>query len=226
MNVSIVILAWNASAMTKQCLDTLRPTLKNGDQVIVVDNGSTDDTAQILDTYDWIDRVNCVKNYGFAGGNNRGAALAKNDIIIFLNNDTKITRPDWLEELTLPIETGYAIASGPGSNYVSGIQETLGPDDLLGLDVRATWFDTTRLVGFCLAVKKDVYEAVGGWDEQFKTGGYEDDDLCLRLGRYGKLVFASRSWVYHYGHATFDANKLDWWAEQENNRLIFERKWS
>jgi tetratricopeptide (TPR) repeat protein len=83
--------------------------------------------------------------------------------------------------------------------------------------------DTTRLVGFCLAVRAAALRSVGGWDEAFETGGAEDDDLCLRLAAAGgRLLICHDSFVHHHGHATFDANGVDWFAVQQANvsRLV------
>ncbi|MCU1345009.1 MAG: SAM-dependent methyltransferase, type 11, and glycosyltransferase, partial [Acidimicrobiia bacterium] len=66
---------------------------------------------------------------------------------------------------------------------------------------------------------------VGGFDEAFGTGGFEDDDLCRRLvGDRWQLLMANRSFVHHHGHATFDGNGLDWQAIEAQNRAIFEAK--
>jgi hypothetical protein len=82
-----------------------------------------------------------------------------------------------------------------------------------------------RLVGFCLAVRRRAFEEVGGFDEGFGTGGYEDDDLCRRLaGRGWGLLVADGSYVHHHGHATFDANGLDWRAIELRNQERFDAK--
>ncbi len=84
---------------------------------------------------------------------------------------------------------------------------------------RAQTSETERLVGFCLAVRRDLFEEVGGFDTDYGIGGYEDDDLCRRILASGhRLLIAHESFVHHDGHQTFDANGLDWFAEQETNR--------
>jgi GT2 family glycosyltransferase/tetratricopeptide (TPR) repeat protein len=71
--------------------------------------------------------------------------------------------------------------------------------------------DTKRLVGFCLAVRRGAFESVGGFDEGYTQGGYEDDDLCRKLvAAGGRLVIAHGSYVHHVGHASFDFNGVDW----------------
>ncbi len=235
---TIVILAWNAWKSTEDCLDSLRPTLGVRDQVVVVDNGSTDVTPRRLSRYPWIDVVSNPENRGFATGCNDGAALARNDILVFLNNDTVLTGR-WLDPLIVPFDEDPTVgATGPRSNFVSGPQVAEGAaylrGDVAGMrrfardwaqDHRSQTSETERLVGFCLAVRREMFEQLGGFDSAYGIGGYEDDDLCRRIMSTGhRLLIAHESFVHHEGHQTFDANGLDWYAEQESNRDRFESR--
>ncbi len=235
--VSIVILAWNAWEETQACLESLRPTLGLHDQVIVVDNGSTDATPARLRLFPWVEVVTNDENRGFAAGCNQGAVLARHDVVVFLNNDTVLTGR-WIEPLVAPFDDPAVGAAGPRSNFVSGPQVaegvTYGPGDRAGLRAFArTWASehrgqitrTDRLVGFCLAVRAEAFHTVGGFDEGYEVGGFEDDDLCRRLADADwDLVIAHECFVHHAGHRTFDVNDLDWFAQQEHNRARFEEK--
>ncbi|HUZ10067.1 MAG TPA: glycosyltransferase [Acidimicrobiales bacterium] len=235
--VSIVILAWNAWKETQACLESLRPTLGLHDQVIVVDNGSTDATASRLRLFSWLEVVHNEENRGFAAGCNQGAAEARNDVVVFLNNDTVLTRR-WLDPLVEPFDVPGVAATGPRSNFVSGPQVAEGAayaaDDRSAIRAFARqWADghrgevtpTDRLVGFCLAVRRTAFETAGGFDEGYEVGGFEDDDLCRRLIDAGwNLLIAHESFVHHAGHRTFDANEVDWFDQQERNRARFEEK--
>jgi len=233
-----VILAWNAWESTEACLESLKPTLGIRDQVVVVDNGSTDATARRLGRYPWIDVVTNEENRGFAGGCNDGAALARHDIVVFLNNDTVLSGR-WLDPLIVPFDEDDTVgATGPRSNFVSGPQVAEGASylrgDMAGMrrfarawaqEHRGQTTETERLVGFCLAVRRDIFDQVGGFDTAYGIGGYEDDDLCRRIMASGhRLVVAHESFVHHDGHQTFDANGLDWFTEQETNRSRFESR--
>jgi GT2 family glycosyltransferase/tetratricopeptide (TPR) repeat protein len=235
---TIVILAWNAWEHTRPCLDSLQPTLRPGDQVVVVDNGSTDATVTELATYPWVEVVRNEENRGFAGGCNQGAAVARGDVIVFLNNDT-IVHAGWLDELLAPFADLEVGAVGPRSNHVSGHQLVEDVSYRHG-DVTAigefaeAWrqahagstSETARLVGFCLAVRAATFAAVEGFDEQYPIGGYEDDDLCMKLRTTGfRLVIAHGSFVHHAAHATFDANEVDWRHQQSENQHRFSEKW-
>jgi GT2 family glycosyltransferase/glycosyltransferase involved in cell wall biosynthesis/tetratricopeptide (TPR) repeat protein len=234
---TIVILAWNAWATTRACLDSLRPTLGVLDQVVVVDNGSTDATPAQLRRYAWAAVVTNDENLGFAAGCNRGAAAARHPVVVFLNNDTVLSGK-WIDPLIAPLVDDTVGATGPRSNFVSGPQvaadATYAPGDTGAMrrfarswaqSHRGQTTDVDRLVGFCLALRRDVFEEVGGFDESYGIGGFEDDDLCRRILASGRrLVIAHESFVHHEGHRTFDANGLDWFAEQESNRNRFEAR--
>jgi GT2 family glycosyltransferase len=228
--VTIVIPAWNEWALTRACLETLRPTLGVRDQVVVVDNGSRDGTGEGLRRYPWVTVVAHEQNTGFAAGCNSGAAVAAGDVVVFLNNDTLLPAR-WLDGLLAPFADPTVAATGPRSNFVSGPQLVeqvpYAADHVADLQRFArTWrsehrgqtSETTRLVGFCLAVRREVLEQVGGFDEAFGIGGAEDDDLCLRLLDAGhRLLIAHESFVHHHGHRTFDGNGVDWFELQRRN---------
>src|SRR4051794_3061762 len=192
-SASIVILSWNQWPMTDACLRTLRPTLGIYDEVIVVDNGSVDETPESLSFYPWAKVVTNPQNRGFAAGNNDGAALATRDVVVFLNNDTLLAGR-WLDHLLAPFHDPAVGATGPRSNFVSGPQIVTEIDYARHGEVGlrsfvARWEQQhpvavqplQRLVGFCLAVRRETLEQVGGFDESFGIGGYEDDDLCRRI---------------------------------------------
>jgi GT2 family glycosyltransferase/tetratricopeptide (TPR) repeat protein len=237
-SATIVIPAWNEWPLTRTCLETLRPTLGLRDQVVVVDNGSADGTAEGLRRYSWVTVVSHDENKGFAAGCNAGAAVATGEVVVFLNNDTLLPAR-WLDGLLAPFTDPGVAATGPRSNFVSGPQlvpdTTYDPGRTADLQRFArTWRDehrgqTTavdRLVGFCLAVRRQSLEQVGGFDEGFGIGGAEDDDLCLRLRDAGhRLLIAHESFVHHHGHRTFEGNGVDWYALQEQNltRLAAKR---
>lgn len=235
--VSLVILAWNAWDETQGCLDSLLPTLAAHDEVIVVDNGSSDATPEQLATYPWVRVVRNEENRGFAAGCNQGAEIATREILVFLNNDT-VLAGSWIEPLVEPLASEAVVACGPRSNFVSGPQLVAQPGYAAGdheglARFVAAWrtahgtsvSEVRRLVGFCLAVRASSFRALGGFDEGYEVGGYEDDDLCRRLAEAGgSLVIAHGSYVHHTGHRTFDANEVDWAAQELRNRERYLEK--
>ena len=96
--VSVIILTWNGLEYTKKCLSSLRNlTTYNDYEVIIVDNGSTDDTLKYLDSLDWVTVIKNQENLGFVKGNNIGLAKTEDSDVIFLNNDIIITQSDWID---------------------------------------------------------------------------------------------------------------------------------
>ena len=234
---TIVIPVWNQWAATRACLASLRPTLGVHDQVVVVDNGSQDETAAGLGATTWLTVVTNDQNRGFATACNQGAAEARNDVVVFLNNDTLVPSR-WMEGLLAPFDDPSVFATGPRSNFVSGPQlvsgATYDPGRMAELqrfarqwrhDHRGEVSEVSRLVGFCLAVRLAAFRQVGGFDEEFEVGGYEDDDLCTRLqGSGGRLLITHESFVHHDGHRTFDGNGVDWRAQELENRQRYLAK--
>lgn len=231
-SAGIVVPVWNAWEHARQCLESLRPTLGPFDKVVVVDNGSTDGTKAGLRSFGWAEVLTNEANRGFAAACNQGAATCNEEILVFLNSDTVVVG-HWLDELLAPFADACVVATGPRSNFVSGPQ--LLPSARYGSKAELRAFERSwrqahsgqldevgRLVGFCLAVRRSSFEEVGGFDEGYRAGGYEDDDLCRRLSATGgKLVISHGSYVHHKGHVSFDANGVDWRQAEVAGRQRF-----
>ena len=125
---------------------------------------------------------------------------------------------------------------GPCSNRVSGAQQVPADYDAPGgLDGFAwDWGkandgareETDRLVGFCLLIRRAVVDAIGGLDERFGVGCFEDDDYCLRAARAGyRAVIARDAFVHHYGGRTFVGSGVDFAALMRENERLFRDKW-
>ena len=119
---TVVILAWNAWEHTQRCLDSLQPTLGPEDQVVVVDNGSTDATRRGARRSTPGSR-SCAttKIVGSPGAAIRELRWPAASVVVFLNNDT-IVHGGWLDELLAPFADPEVGAVGPRSNSVSGHQ--------------------------------------------------------------------------------------------------------
>ncbi len=91
---------------------------------------------------------------------------------------------------------------------------------------RGQWFTAGKLSGFCLLVKRAVYEAIGGLDEQFGLGFFDDDDLAERARRAGfELAVAHDLFVHHFGSRTFQENGIDTERLLQENSDKFAHKW-
>ena len=242
--VSIIVLTWNALEYTRQCAASLLEHTDTRHEIIFVDNGSRTDTIDYLRELDRKEeRVRVIfngRNLGFAAGNNIGMAAARGDYFCLLNSDTVVTA-GWLEALLAPAIADDRVGLvGPVTNSISGGQklETVpyDQDSLAGLAgfaaQRARRFaGQTRkalmVVGFCLLVRRALVERIGGLDEGFGQGNYEDTDYCLRslLADFNTSV-ALDSFVHHFGSRSFVDGKVDYSAQIQEKFEVFRRKWN
>lgn len=243
--VSIVVLTWNALSYTQRCLASVLAHTDPRHEVVVVDNGSTDGTpASLADlAAREPERVRVhlnAENRGFAAGNNQGIALARRDHVLLLNSDTVVTE-GWLERMLAVLgREPRAGLVGPVSNRVAGPQKlaSVGYDEgtLAGLALFAAGRahvlagrarELLCAVGFCLLIRRRVLEEIGGLDEGFGRGNYEDTDYCLRAFLAGwSTMLAEDSFVHHFGSRSFAAGKVDYVAELDDKFAIFKRKWN
>jgi GT2 family glycosyltransferase len=175
--VTIIIPSWNGWSHTRACLESLRSTLRAGDQVVVVDNGSTDATTVELASYPWAEVVSNETNRGFAPAANQGAAVARGGVMVFLNNRTTVAN-DWLDELLSPFANPQVGAVGPILN-AEGIStgETLG--------------------GSALAVRTELFRTVAGFDEGFLVQAIAVEDLCLKIRSAGSNLYVAHGSIAH-----------------------------
>jgi GT2 family glycosyltransferase/tetratricopeptide (TPR) repeat protein/glycosyltransferase involved in cell wall biosynthesis len=239
---SIIILAHNQLDHTRLCLDSIRAHTPLPHELILVDNASTDGTLEYFRSLaakqNNVVVIRNSLNLGFAAGNNQGLAIAKGECVVLLNNDTVVTA-DWLEKMLATLQRHPDVGVvGPMSNYVAGRQ--LVPDAAYrSLDelpkFAAEWsrshagqiLEIGRVVGFCLLATRGVIDRIGGLDEQFGSGNFEDDDFCLRAGLAGfKICVAQDVFIHHTGSQTFKGAKIDYRESMLRNWKLFKAKWA
>ncbi len=241
--VSIIILCYNQLSYTKQCLESLfanTSQIRSEFEVIVVNNGSTDGTREYLKPYEDDGRIRAIHNdynAGFPKANNQAAAIAKGEYLCLLNNDTILTE-GWLEKLLRCMRSDHVIAAvGPWTNHSSGHQRTdpapnyRGPAELKSFSARFS--DEEKyvdfLVFFCVLIRQDVWDEIGGLDEDFTPGNYEDNLFCYRLlEKNYRMKVAGDCYVHHYAGQTFqtkDPKKLREYASlmARNQKLFFKK---
>jgi GT2 family glycosyltransferase len=218
---SILILTLNGLSYTRLCLDSVfRNTTSESFEVVIVDQGSKDATRDYLRTlareHANVKVVENDHNVGFAAGCNQAAKLAEGSMLLFLNNDV-IVPPNWLEDLATPMLKFDKLAgTGPTSNATGELQfdrESVRrvknvPGDVYSYSASKrqmmggkVWY-FHRLAGFCLLLKRDVFDEVGGFNDRLTF--YEDDDLCRRIVEHGyRLAIIPAAFVHHFGSSTF-----------------------
>jgi GT2 family glycosyltransferase/glycosyltransferase involved in cell wall biosynthesis/Skp family chaperone for outer membrane proteins len=240
--VSVIVLCYNNLALTRECLHSIeQQTLWPDLELVVVDNASSDGTPDWLRefaaTRPWVKLVLNEGNLGFAAGNNVGLAAATGDILIMLNNDTQVS-PGWVHGLWRHLD------HHPGLGMVGPVTDNIGNEAKIGVEFstmaempawaaaravrhRGEQSPCRVLAFFCVALRREVYEQVGGLDESFGLGFFEDDDYCNRARSAGwGLAIAEDVFVHHHLSASFDQVKAS--SRQalfEKNKAIYERKW-
>jgi GT2 family glycosyltransferase/Flp pilus assembly protein TadD len=240
--LSIVILTYNQRTFTEECLAAITRHTPEAHEVIIVDNASTDGTPDWLKTLAALHNnyrlILNLENRGFAAGCNQGLAVARGSYLVLLNNDVVVTA-EWSSGLreTLLSEPGCGIV-GPLTNNASGIQAlgeapyaSLADLDLFAELLRKRYryrrVPSRRLVGFCMLFSRRLYEEIGGLDEQFGTGNFEDDDFCLRAAIAGYQNYvAGDVYVHHHGSVSFKAAGIDYRQSIARNGALFQEKWS
>jgi len=234
-DVSIIVPVYNRVALTLQCLDAVRRNTDGLYEVIVVDNGSTDGTAEALRAIPNLRVVAHRQNLAFAGGSNSGAAAARASFLLFLNNDT-IPAVDWLSAMRRCIDEDSSVAVVgsrlvfPDTGEIQHAGIALYEDRLPYHPFKFSSADDRRVAadryvdavtGACLLTRKDIFDRCGGFDVRY-VNGYEDVDFCLRVRKRGyRILYCASSVLVHYESQTRNAVVPD--RESENRRLFVER---
>ena len=240
--VSIIIPVYNKHLFTFNCLRSL---LDIGSElsfeIIVVDDCSVDETDEMLSQIGGIQVIRNPINEGYLHSCNRGADVARGEYIVFLNNDTIVTRR-WLEELYETFER-YADAGLVGAKlvYPNGrLQEAGGIiwNDATGCnygrfdDPRKPQYNYAREVdycsGACLMLRAQTFRSIGGFDRRYIPAYYEDTDLAFEVRSRGyKVYYQPRSQVVHFEGISSGTNIESGVKKyQEINRHKFFAKWA
>lgn len=215
--VSIIVLTFNKLDYTKNCFEQLNNVTADY-ELVVVDNASTDGTIEYLEGIDWADVrvVRNAKNRGYAAGCNQGVAVAKHDFICLLNNDA-YPFAGWLDAMVAAWADDVG-AVGSKLVYPDGKIQHCGitfdehfvpmhgfygmpyfmlPDPPEPMSVPG-------VTAACLLTTKERWGEVGGMDEGFIGGQYEDVDFNLKLREKGYAVlYQPASVLVHYHHKSF-----------------------
>ncbi len=196
--VSVIVCSYNGGRTLSQCLSSLVKLDYPDYEVIVVDDGSTDNTREILERFPWVRAIHQT-NQGLSTARNVGLQAATGSVIAYTDSDCYVDR-DWLTLLLAQLEQSGAHAVG-GPNFAP-------EDGWLAACVSAAPGQPTHVLesdqvaehipGCNMAFRRTALESLNGFDPQFRRAG-DDVDVCWRLQQAGMwITFASAAFVWHH----------------------------
>ena len=239
--ILVVVISYNSVHLTQECIKSIRKTLPDGSyKIAVVDNASKDGSVEWLEEQEDILLIKNTGNIGFGPACNQavessiGTWYESYDVFL-LNNDTRLTDNAVYflrETLYSSVDVG---AVGSVSNYAGnrqqiditydrvedyleyGKQNNI-PEDIFNCEERV------RLSGFSMLIKRSVWNEIGGFDEDFAPGYFEDDALSMELLKRGyRLLVVKNSFIYHAGSQSF--SKVDYNQLLLDHRELFIKKY-
>lgn len=238
---SVIIPVHGKWSVTQDCLRSLARMYADVPfEVVVVDDCSPDDTAVQLAAIPGLRHVRTERNTGFVGACNLGAEHARGSILVFLNNDT-LVHARWLDVLVETLDGDPTIGLvGSLLMYPDGLVQESGGiifQDGSGHNFGRRWLRNsaairaTRDVDYCsgasIAVRRELFEELGRFDNLYAPAYYEDVDLCFGVRSLGyRVVVQPESVVTHLegvSNGTDDTGGLK--RFQRVNRAAFQRKW-
>lgn len=251
--VSIIIVLYNSAEYIEKCVQSIAELDYNPIEIILVDNASGDESVSVAKKVlgecgiEHYHLIQLGKNTGFAAANNRGFESSSGEILFLLNPDTEVY-PDTLRELVRAFGDPSVGVCGSKIYYPDGktLQHAGGFVRDNGLAMHYGYaeedkgqYDIPREVGYvtgaALAVRRDVFEKVGGLDEGYRPAYFEETDLCLRVRRMGyKVMYVPTARVIHYESTTvgkfserylylFHKNRIRFMLKNYSWRFLWDR---
>jgi GT2 family glycosyltransferase len=235
--VSVVMVLYGGWKLAVRALEALSANTDPVSELILVDNASPDDSlAQVEQRVSGATIIRNEANLGFGGASNQGAKLARGRYLCLLNSDA-LVEPGWLPPLLETLsEDGVGAAVPMYLNEDGSLQEagsvvdSIGHAHAVGRGGSPGDFQNRfrREVDFasaaCMLVPADLFLELGGFDERYHPGYFEDTDLCFRLRERGlKTVYEPRSRVVHVLHGSGDPERAR--LMMEKHRDVFVERW-
>ncbi len=224
MDATIVIPVFNQLHYTRQCLESLNAGGYPDAMIVIVNNASTDGTAEFLAHRTALRVIHNSENRACAAAWNQGFQASTTRWTMFLNNDVAVP-PGWLESLAAFAESEHVAVASPATgegelDYELNVYASAFVARMKKVQRRDTAY------GSAFMVSRDVFETIGGFDENFRRGGNEDDDLFWRARQAGfKLAVSGCAYMHHFGHMTQKIVVAERGPSREENINYFRQKW-
>ncbi|MCU0490677.1 MAG: glycosyltransferase family 2 protein [Chloroflexaceae bacterium] len=232
-STSVIVVSYNSCRYLPACLSAIVQQLGPDDELIVVDNSSTDGSAALVQTQFPQARLVCAPNEGYAGGNNRGAAVARGEVLVFLNPDT-VVYPHAIAALVQPLcetqEIGMTTAclvymGAPervntcgNTMHYTGLTYCRGANQPRAR--YATPADVDAVSGAAFAIRRDLFDQLGGFDSSFFMY-VEDTDLSLRARLAGyRCRYVPDAVVEHDYHPSYTPSKAFYLDRNRHSMLL------
>lgn len=240
MDLSIIIVNWNTSELTIQCLDSIYRTEPHMTfEIIVVDNGSVDDSVSaIASRFPTAQIISNDRNVGFAKANNQALSTAKGRYVLLLNSDT-IVLPNSLDELVRVADNHPEVGvvapkllnmdgtlQGSWSAFPTFWSELIGKNisrrhPVVGLQFA---YEVDWVMGACMLVRCETVADVGVMDEDYFFYS-EETDWCYRIKKKGwKVWYISNAEIYHLGGGSAKRNTLTQMALLYQSKIHYFNK--
>ena len=247
--VSLVLLHCNKAAYSRACLASLLASSHRPLEVVNVDNGSRDETPQVLDAWEEqarahgipAKRLNFATNVGAITGRNEAMAQASGEFIAFLDNDTLVSQRDWIEVLLgflesnsrcgivapllqFPFEPFAIECAGVGISRGGRVQYIGRGEPAESL---AAPFEAQALISAAWLMRKKLIDEIGALDEAFSPVQYEDIDLCYRARAAGWGCWVEpRARLLHFEHTTTAGSEdINFRYVTTKNGVLFKKRW-
>lgn len=215
MKVSIVIPVYNQLRMTIDCLRDVYNTYGIETEVIVVDDGSKEPISKAIPKmFPSTIVLKNETNLGFAKTTNKGIRAATGDLVCLLNNDVQLPNPGWLKMMVAGLDKFDMVAPAGGRmtptwDYIPG-------------EAKSSKEKFSYLVGWCMIIKREVFDTIGLIPEDFSKGFFEDVLFCHRANKARfKMGIVENTGVIHKYHQTFKKEGYNLAEEYKNKRKIF-----
>jgi len=222
--ISILIPSHNEAETLKRCIDSIiKKTTWDNYEIVVVENNSTDEETfayyKILEKQPKVRVVTWNHPFNFAAVNNFAVSQAKGEVLLFLNNDTSIISPDWLEQMAMHALRPDVGAVGAKLYYpddtlqhggiilrIGGVaghaHKTVYRTDMGSFARLQIVHDLSAVTAACMMTRRDVFEEVEGFDETFVLA-FNDVDFCLKVREKGySVLWTPFAELYHYESKT------------------------